>query len=131
MMGRAEVVLVCAQKGIDYNMIDPAIMPFVLILIIATSLLTPLFLKLLYGKTRKSEAQFLDGSGEIVLSSGQDSVEDHSEDILSPGKFENEMIINKTGEHTTVFERNFDNVSTSDNSGETKDESSSGENKGE
>lgn len=131
MMGRAEVVLVCAQKGIDYNMIDPAIMPFVLILIIATSLLTPLFLKLLYGKTRKSEAQFLDGSGEIVLSSGQDSVEDHSEDILSPGKFENEMIINKTGEHTTVFERNFDNVSASDNSGETKDESSSDENKGE
>ena len=52
MMVRAEVVLVCAQKGIDCNpqLIDPAIMPFVLILIIATTLLTPLILKISYRK---------------------------------------------------------------------------------
>lgn len=50
MMARAEVVLVCAQKGVDSNIIDPAIMPFVLILIIVSSLLTPLFLKLSYRK---------------------------------------------------------------------------------
>lgn len=52
MMVRAEVVLVCAQKGIDCNpqLIDPAIMPFVLILIIATTLLTPLLLKISYRK---------------------------------------------------------------------------------
>lgn len=48
MMARAEVVLVCAQKGVDSNLIDPSIMPFVLILIIVSSLLTPLFLKLSY-----------------------------------------------------------------------------------
>lgn len=50
MMARAEVVLVCAQKGVDSNIIDPSIMPFVLILIIVSSLLTPLFLKLSYRK---------------------------------------------------------------------------------
>lgn len=52
MMVRAEVVLVCAQKGIDSNpqLIDPGIMPFVLILIIVTTLLTPLLLKLSYRK---------------------------------------------------------------------------------
>lgn len=48
MMVRAEVVLVCAQKGIDAGLVDPAIMPFVLILIIVTTLLTPLLLKLSY-----------------------------------------------------------------------------------
>lgn len=50
MMARAEVVLVCTQKGIDNGMVDPAIMPFVLILIIVSSLLTPLLLKLSYKK---------------------------------------------------------------------------------
>lgn len=50
MMARAEVVLVCAQKGIDNGMLDSAIMPFVLILIILSSLLTPLCLKWTYSK---------------------------------------------------------------------------------
>ena len=50
MMARAEVVLVCAQKGIDNAMVDPSIMPFILILIIVSSLLTPLLLKLSYKK---------------------------------------------------------------------------------
>lgn len=48
MMVRAEVVLVCTQKGVDNGLVDPNIMPFVLILIIVTTLLTPLILKLLY-----------------------------------------------------------------------------------
>ncbi|MEG2274280.1 MAG: cation:proton antiporter, partial [Clostridia bacterium] len=48
MMVRAEVVLVCTQKGVENNMVDPNIMPFVLILIIVTTLLTPLLLKLSY-----------------------------------------------------------------------------------
>lgn len=50
MMVRAEVVLVCAQRGVDSGLVDAAIMPFVLILIIATTLLTPLLLKLSYRK---------------------------------------------------------------------------------
>ena len=48
MMVRAEVVLVCTQKGIDSGLVDPNIMPFVLILIVLTSLFTPLILKLTY-----------------------------------------------------------------------------------
>ena len=50
MMARAEVVLVCTQKGVDSGLVDASIMPFVLILIILSSLLTPLFLKLSYRK---------------------------------------------------------------------------------
>ncbi|MFA6755708.1 MAG: cation:proton antiporter, partial [Bacilli bacterium] len=48
MMARAEVVIVCAQKGIDANLVSNSIMPFVLALIIISSLITPLLLKLLY-----------------------------------------------------------------------------------
>ena len=50
MMARAEVVLVCTQKGIDNAMVDPAIMPFVLIMIAVSALSTPLLLKLTYKK---------------------------------------------------------------------------------
>jgi len=50
MMVRAEVVLVCTQKGIDSNLIDPNIMPFVLILIIISTLLVPMILKASYKK---------------------------------------------------------------------------------
>ena len=51
MMARAEVVLVCTQKGIDNMMVSPSIMPFVLILIAVSALLTPVLLKLTYKKT--------------------------------------------------------------------------------
>jgi Kef-type K+ transport system membrane component KefB len=42
MMARAEVALVCAQKGIDAGLIDSSIMPFILILILVTSFVTPI-----------------------------------------------------------------------------------------
>ena len=48
MMARAEVALVCAQKGISYGLVDPAITPFLLLLIIITSFATPLMLKSSY-----------------------------------------------------------------------------------
>lgn len=48
MMARAEVCLICAQKGIDSGLVDSAIMPFILIMIILTSFITPLLLKLTY-----------------------------------------------------------------------------------
>ena len=50
MMVRAEVVLICTQKGIDGGLVDPAVYPFVFIIIIATSILAPLLLKLTYKK---------------------------------------------------------------------------------
>lgn len=53
MMARAEVCLVTASKGA--GIIDNNIMPFIVILIIVTSLLSPIFLKLIYNNDKKKE----------------------------------------------------------------------------
>ena len=53
MMARAEVCLVTASKGA--GIIDNNIMPFIVILIIITSLLSPIFLKLIYNHDNKKE----------------------------------------------------------------------------
>lgn len=50
MMARAEVLIVCAQKGINAGLIDIAITPYAIILIIITSFVTPIILKLIYKK---------------------------------------------------------------------------------
>ena len=50
MMARAEVALVCAQKGVDAGIIGTDIMPFILIMIILSSFATPIILKGLYKK---------------------------------------------------------------------------------
>ena len=52
-MARAEVALVCAQKGVDSGLIHSDIMPFILLLIVVSSLLTPLFLKISYKEDKK------------------------------------------------------------------------------
>lgn len=49
MMARAEVALVCAQKGVENGMINSAVMPFVLALIVLSSFFTPLLLKKSYS----------------------------------------------------------------------------------
>ncbi len=59
MMVRAEVVLVCTQKGIDSGIVDPNIMPFVLILIIISTLVTPMLLKLSYRKEMKAHEHII------------------------------------------------------------------------
>lgn len=48
MMCRAEVCLICAQKGIDSGIINSSIQPFILILILITSFVTPIALKQSY-----------------------------------------------------------------------------------
>lgn len=48
MMVRAEVVLICTEKGISAGLVSPAVYPFVFIIIILTSVLAPLLLKLSY-----------------------------------------------------------------------------------
>lgn len=50
MMARAEVALVCTQKGVDSGIIGSEIMPFILILIVVTSFITPIVLKSTYKK---------------------------------------------------------------------------------
>lgn len=54
MMVRAEVVLVCMQKGLDNNIINGGITPFVLLLILVTSVVTPMLLRLSYNKEIKN-----------------------------------------------------------------------------
>lgn len=46
MISRSEVALMVAQKGMDAGLIDPVILPAILLSIIATSLVTPVLLKL-------------------------------------------------------------------------------------
>ena len=48
MMARAEVCLICANKGITAGIIEASIQPFILVLILLTSFLTPLLLKKSY-----------------------------------------------------------------------------------
>ena len=48
MMARAEVCLICAQKGIDAGLVNKGILPFILIMIIFSSFITPLILKQSY-----------------------------------------------------------------------------------
>lgn len=52
MVVRAEVALICAQRGVDSGIIDASILPFILVLIIVTSFLAPVFLKLSYDWER-------------------------------------------------------------------------------
>lgn len=55
MMARAEVVIVCAQKGVDSGLIDSQIMVYTLALILISSFLTPIMLKLLYKGEAETE----------------------------------------------------------------------------
>lgn len=48
MMVRAEVVLICTDKGITTGLVSPAVYPFVFMIIIITSVLAPLLLKFSY-----------------------------------------------------------------------------------
>lgn len=85
MMVRAEVIIVCTQKGIDNDMVDPAIMPFILLIVVVSALVAPLLLKLLYkgekpddptlmtpveggeNNSVESSAQVTSGNGEAVV----------------------------------------------------------------
>lgn len=48
MMVRAEVVLICTDKGISSGLVSPSVYPFVFMIIILSSVLSPLLLKLSY-----------------------------------------------------------------------------------
>ena len=52
MMVRAEVLLVCIDKGTNAGIISKSIVPYALILIILTTLLTPILLKVSYSNTK-------------------------------------------------------------------------------
>lgn len=50
MMTRGEVALVVASKGLSAGLVDPIIFTAVIILILCSSILTPVILKILYNK---------------------------------------------------------------------------------
>ena len=50
MMNRGEVALIVAQKGLDAGLMDAKFFTAVIILIIVSSILTPILLKVLYSK---------------------------------------------------------------------------------
>ena len=56
MMTRGEVALIVAQKGLSVGLLDPIYFTPVIILIIVSSILTPIFLKLLFAKNMNAAA---------------------------------------------------------------------------
>lgn len=54
MMARAEVALITTQKGVSAGLISSDFMPFVIILVIVGSIMTPILLKLAYRKELNS-----------------------------------------------------------------------------
>ena len=48
MMTRGEVALIVSQKGLSVGMLDPVFFTPVILLIIVSSILTPIILKILY-----------------------------------------------------------------------------------
>lgn len=48
MMARAEVCLICAQKGVDAGLVDVGMVPFIVVMIVFSSFITPVILKITY-----------------------------------------------------------------------------------
>ena len=53
MMVRAEVILICTEKGVAYGLVDPAVYPFIILIILISSVLTPVLLKSSYRREEK------------------------------------------------------------------------------
>lgn len=62
MMTRGEVALIVAQKGMSVGLLDPVYFTSVILLIITSSILTPILLKLLYSKYPESP----EDAGEVA-----------------------------------------------------------------
>lgn len=56
MMTRGEVALIVSQKGLSVGLLDPAYFTSVILLIIVSSISTPIILKLLYARDERKEA---------------------------------------------------------------------------
>ncbi len=54
MMVRAEVVLICTEKGVAAGLVDAKIYPFVIVIILLSSILTPILMKWSYKREERS-----------------------------------------------------------------------------
>lgn len=61
MMVRAEVVLICTEKGVQSGLVDPAVYPFVFLIILISSVITPILLKWSYNREAKKNPPSSDG----------------------------------------------------------------------
>jgi len=61
MMTRGEVALIVAQKGLDVELLDPRYFTSVILLIIVSSIVTPILLKMLYSEKKKVPAEKVSG----------------------------------------------------------------------
>ena len=55
MMTRGEVALIVSQKGLSVGLLTPVYFTSVILLIIVSSIMTPIILKLLYAKDPSTE----------------------------------------------------------------------------
>lgn len=53
MMVRAEVILICTEKGVACGLVNPAVYPFIILIILVSSVLTPVLLKWSYRREDK------------------------------------------------------------------------------
>lgn len=53
MVSRGEVALILAQKGLDFNLIDKSLFPSIVAVVVITTLITPVLLKLSFSKNIK------------------------------------------------------------------------------
>ncbi len=63
MMVRAEVVLICTQKGVDCGLVNPAVYPFIICIILLSSVLTPILLKWSYRREEKKSGKLPPSNG--------------------------------------------------------------------
>ena len=61
MMTRGEVALIVAQKGLDVELLDPRYFTSVILLIIVSSIVTPILLKMLYSEKKKVPEEKVSG----------------------------------------------------------------------
>lgn len=59
MMVRAEVVLICTERGVASGLVIPEIFPFVILIILLSSILTPILLKWSYQQEEKKQKHTL------------------------------------------------------------------------
>ncbi len=70
MMVRAEVVLICAQTGIAAGLVDAQIMPYIFIIILLSSILTPILMKWSYGRDKNKSLHHVQDGHKIYTHAG-------------------------------------------------------------
>lgn len=81
MMNRGEVALIVAQKGMNAGLLDPSLFSAIIVLIIVSSIATPIILKLLYTKfpDKKSGEKNIGKDAEKLANMQLDALEERKE----------------------------------------------------